>query len=864
MEDDEMKTENLEPSAAATDTKSESGNGNIVAVKCMETYNERFVEALGNPVIRTTTGKDGIDFGNYPEYADYLNRMGRPDASGTNKIIMAGDKLYSSWRAHRLENRINFYCRRNSEWKSITEKVVAQIPHNMRIAHDELTEFFSTFCLAKNRPMNLDDCGQPTDPLYPRLFSLLTTVAYKRTLSALKLDGKYVDSGERGNLVESMKLFPTKFLLLPNTFQLSADCPEIRHWVLDHEFAELQSQNDAAKLSIADRIHFNIAMQQNEHATKLVELLLLMLKFEPFVTLEQLATKYPAQMTKLENEVADPTLKLGPQKNSSRHYFGKAMVNQDTRWLSWLHKLNPSIFKPSAPKTIDATYSANYLAASAASAEESTSLINSFHKVPIKNVCFLLKAQLLPKVNAHKFFTFLWKTSASSFPRLCERLFEIFLYLGNFYTPNTNYSPKTKEEQKADEFEKVPTDLRSRPNVVWKAAYNTYLEYSKANNLEVPTTDFSKYKDALDAIFVKGAVERIERLERKRMQAKKLNAVNTGSNDNGNSSKVCPAKESGRCKMLGELQKAITTGDVDWLRKNLDALQGKDYNIVPWLRKSTFVPVRQFFVEYYLKKKADKIAKVAAERAAEKAVKLAKLAKLAAHTAQLGLAPGENQPVPIAPDRDDEGSDYEDEDEDEDLFSDDEDDQDEDDDEDEIRNDELKTEVLHSLKRESLETIMQMDEKFPILRCPDFFQFTPLSKLLQNPDARVLDYFLKQDPAMICGRGESTFEKLSARTFVYLMRRPEFIDECADQIFMRLFVREDGYSKASLVNYRMRNQTNKKFIFKLFLLLGNFSTFAQQDELWRQVYQIYLDFIDLVNTTIRTRALGALMLQYFV
>lgn len=829
------------------------------SAKCMETHNERFVEALGNP---TAAAGKSIDFGTYASHVDYLKRVGRPDnynGSDTKMEIMVDNKLHRSWRSNQLEDRINFYCRRNSEWKLSATKITALIPHNMQAAHDQLQEFYTTYCLEKNRPMSVDSAGQPTGVIYLRLFNQLTTAAYKRALKSTIAENddakntRDMETNPSIETVETLKLFPTKFLLLPQTFRLNTDCPEIRHWLLDREFAELQRQDYANankdKSNVKevscwniDRVSYNKLTKRIDYAAKLRELLSLMLRFEPFATLEKLAAEYPTQICKLENEItgAGTGLKIGQQASMLRLHLGKAAMNEDARWLSWLYKLNPAIFNPPSAVEMFSTTSTTTNAVA-------KSFVPLVYKIPVKNACYLLKNQLLTELDAQKFFAFLLKTSAfSGFAKLCEKLFEVFLYLGNFYAlPSisciscisyNDVSRDTKVEMASavarlsEKVEKARTSiLRSRPTAVWKAAYNSYLAYAELNGLEVATTDLSKYKGVLDTIFSK---------ERKKIQelGEVVNIINNDSSSSMDQSKT-----------MSGLLKAIAVGDVDWLRENSDALGTKESYFAPFLRRSTFVSVRQFFVEYYLKKKADKATAKAAKVAAEKAAKKAKLA---------APAPARNQPVAPVDDEDEdiEFSDEDDEDEDEDEY----------DEEDETHAEELKVEILCALKRESLETIVEMDKKLPILECTDFYQFAPLPKLLQNPDERVLDYFLQKQPEMICGKNEDTFRILNPRIFVYLMRRPEFINECADRILSRLFIREDGYPGKFVFDYRMRNQANKKFIFKLFLLLGNFSTFAQQDELWRQVYQIYLDFIDLVNTTIRTRALGALMLQYFV
>lgn len=800
----------------------------IVAVTATaETYNRSFSAVLADPTV-------GTDFALH--YSN--NLVGEPNHSNNSNISSANsinnsDDASRNWVSggisgnfEAMESRIAFHCERNREWKLIAPEITSLIPQDLVKAEELLLTFFDKYHCKDGSSTNV---GSYASFAYSSLLNRLTTAAFKRELAIFNAKNK--DNDDRGKhpeetksteSIEMLKLFPVNFLLSPSTFLLitnnsnNSNCSEFRSWIFDRQLATIQREDDeAAKVARFD------APKESKYATlaanfqrkrkdlqwpAMKHLLLLMIKkcSLSFADFQLLMSKYPDQKLKIEAKLS--------QGNLVACYVRHAVMNDDLRWLGWFTTLNPSAFK-----TVDAV---NVVNDDDDVDEGGQTLILTVRDAPVKNVCYLLKRQLVSAYEARKFFLYLLQKIDSSSDKQ-EKLFQVFLYLGNFYT-------NTFDEQNTEcKTTNGPVTTYKTTYFTWKTTYEKYRQYALVNGLKIDETgSLPRYQPVLDTIF--------STLQEEIKQLKKLESeshILVGSREIG--------FKLDRQAVLKGVREAIATGDVDWLREksNTPEFRHNSPDIMRLLRSSKFVGVRQFFVDFF-------VANKGYPRSEKKSV-------------ATDVVENDQR---IMDEQSDEGESESDG-----------DDEDEDEEESFYYPDELKAEILHTLDRESLEFVVAVDNKFPVpsngfSRPQDDSddKFEPLlTRLIQNPDERVLDYFLKKYPAIITQNTERDFRKLQPRLFVYLLRRKEFAEHCVKPILNRLFVRADGYP-LQLKSDRYTIESSKNFIFKLLLLLGNFSLAMHQDDLCRQVYAIYVSFIGQLNSVITVRPLSALMLQYLV
>lgn len=705
----------------------------------MEDHNKRFLEALTNPTLP----------------ASWLPHAFEKEEK---QFDLAG-------KINKMKEIMEFYCERNSKWEVIKQKVLSLIPQDVAGARQEVENFHE---LCKNKDAHA-------------IGSSILQSYRKLSFEAFDRDTKAGDG-------EKMKLFPLSFLKDIKVYNsYNCDLPEFRHWILDQLFAELEAVDnsiciikDAESKLVTSEPFGEFALLETTTLVKLqnriqlkkkieeskrlfTDLMRLILCCEPPETLAKFTNKYPKQ-------VANFWMAFKNSDTEKTRFNCAVMNGQSSKWLAMLLQLYPQLIK-----TI-----------------KSYSIIHSYQfEIPIRNICYLLKRQLLSIESAKDFFIpLILNTALSSIQcaRQCEKLFQVFLYLGNFYQPSTNFV-----ESKNENSRKEPV----RPTSVWTDVYAKYLKYAEINRLTVANDPLPLYTNVIETIFVEGQ----------------------------------KVPEEVR-KFSKDLKLACTSGDIDWIRQHSEEIVKK--NQLRRLFSSPFLSVRSYFIEIQLQLQVQKSSK--------------------SSTSAIATEPNlEEKEEKVDVDG-------------------------------ESKTESLRTQLARavylSLRKEELGTAVEIDRAFalPLPHLPNLNNMDAIRNgeevyrarlypfLMENPDERVLDYFLTKCPDLFSRVHGYEFTKIEPRIFVYLLRhQPQIMEKYLGSIVAHLFNYQD---ELNIKLYKRRTNSMiliMQFIFKLFLLLGNFCpSTQQQNRVWSHSYDTYLQLTTQLPQLLPVTGISALMLQYFV
>lgn len=724
----------------------------------MEDHNKRFLEALTNPTLPAswlphTFEKEGKSF-------DNLNGFQQASTLSADKVEEVGvhvgvdGKTNTVVKVGKLVGMMDFYCQRNSKWEVIKAKILSLIPQDIAGARQEVEDFHK---LCESKGANA--IGSSIQQIWGKLL-----------LEAFDRDTKAGD-------VEKMKLFPLSFLKMAKVYD-SNNCnnSEFRLWILNQLFAELEAtDNSICSIKAAEtklvtfelntsgifallenaelmKLQYRIQLKKKIEEGKrfLKELILLILHCEPPETLAKFSTRYPEQVANFWIAFENP-------KNAKIHFNYAVMNRESSRLLAMLLQLHPQLIETIKLQSI---------------------VCSQQFEIPIKNICYLLKRQLLSAESVEDFLMpLILNTTPSSidYTRKCEKLFQIFLYLDNFYQPSQSVPTEGKGESLQKEF--------VRPTSVWNDVYAKYLRYTQANELTVTNDPLPLYTAVIESLF---------------MQEQEVSAE--------------------VIEFSKDLKLACTNGDVDWIRQHSEEIVKN--NQLRHLCSSPFLSVRSYFIK--LQVQAQESSKSsAALKLEEKEEKV----------------------------------------------------------DDESLSTQLMNAVHISLRKEGLETAIEIDRAFA-LPLPDLHGFKDMDGirdgqhyrtrlypfLMENPDERVLDYFLTKCPDLVCKVHGYEFRKIQPRIFVYLLRHQlEIVEKYLGSIVAHLFNYQD---ELDIKLYKRRTSSMisiMQFIFKLFLLLGNFCPSAQQqNQMWSHSYDAYLQLTTQLPQLLPVTGISALMLQYFV